>query len=733
MRKYWFVIILVCVLAGTSCTWRKDFKLGREASRKKDWDRAVAYLLKALGEKPDNVEYRISLANALISASNHHLLKGKQYREEGQFKIALAAFEKALEYNPENNEARRAKHRLLKKIRELEKQQRQKKESRQLTGKAGSTGSTTPGIDYKKKPYSIKFIKADLKQVFTVLEKTSGVYFIFDEAFKSKHIGINLENVDFMEALEKIMLQTNLFYKVIDAKTLMIIPDTPAKRREYEELVMKTVFLSSGDPEGIEKIVRSLTGMKTIAVYKELNAITFKGLPEEVKMAEKIVRIHDKPKGELFVDIEIIEVNRSRAQEYGIELSQYQLTETYLPETGTDTASSTSTIRLHRVGHTDSSDYLLTLPSIHYKLLRADRDSRIKARPQLRVLNGRKAEVHLGDKVPIPTTSFVPYNVQGPAQQPITSYQLQDIGINIELTPTLHHDGLITLELKFELTFITSPGTERLPPTLGNRSVSTLIKLRDNETGMLAGLLRDTERKTLSGFPLLSSVPVLKEIFSGNRNEIEQTDIILTLTPRIIRFPEIEAEDQELYWVGTQERPGLKPPPFTLKLEPEEEPGEEPIKEEQKKQNPTQPKLTLVFPAEGRDMKKDIEAEVPLTLSGDGEIRAIALEMDFDPGLIRVLDVLKGEALNQPGVNCLLLRNIDNQTGKLQINISLEQPVKITAERTGITAEWMVFRLKPAGTGVVRFRPVSVHVLDANMKEVESECPETGMTFRISK
>ncbi|MCP5052214.1 MAG: type II and III secretion system protein, partial [bacterium] len=155
-------------------------------------------------------------------------------------------------------------------------------------------------------------------------------------------------------------------------------------------------------------------------------------------------------------------------------------------------------------------------------------------------------------------------------QQPITSFQLQDIGINIEITPQIHHDGLVTLEMKFELTFITNPGTERLPPTIGNRSVKTVIKLRDNETSILAGLLRDNERKAMRGLPFISRVPVLKEIFSGNKDEIEQTDIILTLTPRIIRFPEINEEDLSTYWVGTADRPGLKEPPSALKMDTQE-------------------------------------------------------------------------------------------------------------------------------------------------------------------
>jgi general secretion pathway protein D len=750
MRKYSIIFIIVYTIICTSCAWRKDFRQGRQAVERKDWDQAVANFLKAVGEKPDSVELRISLANALIAASNHYLQKGKQFQEENQLKAALVAFDKALEYNPENNEARRRKLSLLKHLKELEKQQREKTELEQLKEKAAAEEPPTPQLEYKEKPYSLKFARADLQQVFKALEKASGVSFIFDESFKTKRVEVNLQDVGFMEALDKLMLQTNLFYKVVDPHTVMIIPDTPAKRRDYEELVMRTMFVSYGNPDEVLKTVRALTGMKTAASDKDLNAITFKGTPEEVQMAERIARIYDKPKGEVFIDIEIIEVNRTRVREYGIELSQYSVTEAYLPETGTGTEAAASTIRLHRLGHTDASDYLLTLPSINYKLLKTDRNSRIKARPQLRVVDGQKIEVRLGDKVPIPTTSFVPYNVGAPNQQPITSYQLQDVGINIELKPKIHHDGLISLEMKFELTFITNPGTERVPPTIGNRSVNTLIKLRDNETSILAGLLRDTERKTLRGFPFLSDIPVLKDIFSGNTNEIEQTDIILTLTPRIIRFPEIDESDLELLWVGTQAKPGLKPPPVQLELPVEEEEKKETEKkttkkEEKKDQVKTAPKTPAVKPAEPAaapqpkllgmffltadlKVKKGSEADVSLAISGDHEIKAVTLEIDFDPAVVQVLDVRKGKVLNEASVKSLLLRNIDNQAGKLKFNISLEQALKITPESTG---EFIVLRLKPLSTGKVSFKASLVRVLDAGMNKIESECPDKGMEFQV--
>jgi len=750
MRKYSIIFIIIYTIIGISCAWRKDFRQGRQAVERKDWDQAVTNFLKAVGEKPESVELRISLANALIAASNHYLQKGKQFREENQLKAALLAFDKALEYNPENNDARKRKLSLLKHLKELEKQQREKTELEQLKEKAAAVEPPAPQVEFKKKPYSLKFARADLQQVFKALEKSSGVSFIFDESFKTKRVEVNLKDVGFMEALDKLMLQTNLFYKVVDPHTVMIIPDTPAKRRDYEELVMKTMFVSYGDADDILKTVRALTGMKTAAADKELNTIIFKGTPEEVQMAERIARILDKPKGEVFIDIEIIEVNRTRVREYGIELSQYSVTEAYSPETGTGTEAAASTIRLHRLGHTDASDYLLTVPSINYKLLKTDRNSRIKARPQLRVVDGQKVEVRLGDKVPIPTTSFVPYNVNAPAQQPITSYQLQDVGINIELKPKIHHDGLVSLEMKFELTFITNPGNERIPPTIGNRSVTTLIKLRDNETSILAGLLRDTERKTMRGFPFLSEVPILKDIFSGNTNEIEQTDIILTLTPRIIRFPEIDESDLELLWVGTQAKPGLKSPPVQLEIPAEEEETKEAEKkavkkEEKKDQVKTTPKTPAAKPAEpaaapqpkplgmffltsGLQVKKDTEADVSLAISGDHEIKAVTLELDFDPAAVQVLDVRKGKVLNDASVKSLLLRNIDNQAGKLKLNISLEQALKITPESTG---EFIVLRLKPLGKGKVSFKPALVRVLDAGMNKIESQCPDKGMEFQV--
>jgi general secretion pathway protein D len=763
-----YLLMGLIIVAITGCAMRRDFKQGQEAQQQKDWDQAVQHYLKAVAGEPENAQYRISLTNALLAASNLHLNRGRALVADGQLKPALMEFEKALENNPANNIARNEKITLLKTLRKLEKKQLNKTEIQQIKEEAQGDEPLLPELEKYDQKLSLKFKKSDLKQVFKVISKSTDIDIFFDQSYKSKRITCDWNKLELKEALDRIMMKTGLFYKVINPKAVIVVPDTATNRKKYDELVMKTVFLSNRKAETLQKVLRSLTGLKTIAVDEEQNAITFKGRPEEVKMAEKIARIHDKPRGELFLNIEIIEANRSRLKDYGIELSQYQVTESYWPDTGSDFDSGVSTIRLHELGKTTASDFLLTLPSITYKLLRSDRNSRIKAQPHMRILDREKGEVRLGDKVPIPTTSFVPYNTGGPSQQPITSYQMQDIGINIEVTPQIHHDGQVTLELKFELTFITSPGSERLPPTIGNRSVNTRIKLRDNETSILAGLLRDTERKAMQAFPLLSNVPILKDIFGGNKNEVEQTDIILTLTPRIIRFPEIVPEDLEYSLVGTASRPGLKP---NWKA-PEQETAiqkstEETARQKRKIENRIENKIkkkidskkehsinksnagevetnkenieiktsqkikkndivSLVLRAPKGDLRINRDYSIPVTVTGSPEIRAVTLEMETDPTALRFLDIQKGTLLTQSGVNSQMSKRVDAINGKIKLTISLAKPVKVNGND-----QLAIIRIKPLRAGEGSIRPVKQQVMDSKMRALKSLC--RGVKFQVSK
>ncbi len=400
---------------------------------------------------------------------------------------------------------------------------------------------------------SLKFSKkVSLEDVFKTLSNVANIDIIFDPAFKSSKMAITLNDVTLTRALERICLLKNLFYKLLDRKTIIIIPDTAAKRKTYDEQIIKNYYLSNMKAGDCVKLITRICKVTNVTADDYHNTITIRETPEKVALLEKLIRFYDKRKAEVLVKVDIMEANKDRLSEYGVEFSQYQIGQSITA------GSDNSGIKGSRFYYLDSSDFIYTVPTVVYKLLESDSNSKVIARPQVRGEDGRKITINLGDKVPFPRTSFVPFSTGGLEQQPITSYDLQDVGIEITITPHVHHNGEISLELDFKLTFITSPGTSTLPPTIGNRSVKTRIRLKDGETGIMAGLLRDSERRSKKGFPGLNRVPILGDIFSSNRKQVAQTDIILRVTPYIIRMPDIQEEDLSPIESGTENNIRLK-------------------------------------------------------------------------------------------------------------------------------------------------------------------------------
>ncbi len=668
-----FVFILFA-----SCAGRIAFKRGEEAFRSKDWDTAVEHYLRAVQTDPDNPRYRLSLAKALIEASDFHWGKGEEFLNQNELKLALIEFQKALDYNPENLRARRRKREILKKIEQEKKKKAEKTEIEKIKEQARKKPLEKPILGPGSKTLiNLKFKDADLKQIFEILQKLSGINILFDEDFKSKKISIDLMNATFREALDRLLLISGLFYKVLDEQAILIIPDTPAKRKEYEELVLRTFYLSNADVNQIQTLLRTLANIRTIAVNPTLNTISIRENPKKIEIAERIITSQDKSKAELLIDVEILEVNKSRMREYGIELSNYQITESLVPGT-TSGEGSSSLVRGHMFYTLNSSDFLFSIPSVSYKLLENDTKSKIIAKPQLRVVDGETVTVKLGDKVPVPVTTFVPIAAGGPNQQAITSYQMYDVGINIDLTPHIHHNGDITLKLKFELTFITTPGTATMPPTIGNRSVTTIIRMRDNETGLLAGLLRDSERKSWRGFPWIRDIPILNRIFGGTSEELSQTDIILTLTPRIIRMPDITEEDLTSVWVGTEKNIGIKAPPKTLFKESSERPIERTEKaprtgRKKEKTIESQEKAIIYFTPSPIETSTTKEFLIKAIIKNAKNIKTINLNLKFDPTIIKVKEIREGKFMSADGIKTSFLKSFNNTSGKIQIGITREK------------------------------------------------------------
>ena len=398
--------------------------------------------------------------------------------------------------------------------------------------------------------------------------------FVFDPEFRDQTINIDLRDVPFDQALNALSTVGKTFYRVVDSRIVQVVPDTPAKRREMEQQVVKTFFLSNADLKETIDLLRIVLGARRIAPLPGANALTINDTPDKVAAAERIVDIVDKQRAEVMVEVEILEVNRTKLKEYGIEITSGTgegISGAIFPSTtvnevtardaqGNPTVITPRPITLGDNPYKKSNLLITSLPGVIYRLLKTDTSTRLLANPQLRTAEGQTAQARFGDQIPVPVTTFSPIATGGISQQPITSFSYKDVGVNIDITPRVHHDNDVTLVLKLEVSSVAQSvgvaGVQNLP-TFNSRQVTSVIRLRDGETNILAGLISDAERTSYSGLPGLASLPVLGKLFAHNRKEVQETDIVMTLTPHIIRKTKFTEEDLRSFSLGSETSPLL--------------------------------------------------------------------------------------------------------------------------------------------------------------------------------
>ena len=576
-----FLALLLC-----GCASSGAFRAGERAERRGDYDRAVLEYSKALKLAPDNLDYRTSLERAKLRASEEHAGAGRRLLGRGLYKEALDEFRLALDLNPGSPT-------LAAEIQEAEARRREGTAPPSMAEiKEKTRERALPGLvlgPEAREPLGLTFRNASLREAYQALGKVAGVNFIFDPQFQDQTITLDLREVPFEQALTALASVGRTFHRVADAKIINVIPDTPTKRREFEQQVVKTFFLSNADLRETIDLLRIVLAARRVAPLPGANALTLSDAPDKVAAAERIIQILDKKRAEVVVEVEILEVNRTRLKDYGIEITSAA------PGTegiaGAAFPNPLKTTTLDQNPYKKSNIVISSLPGVIYRLLRADTSTRLLANPQLRTSEGQTAQARFGDQVPVPVTTFSPIAQGGIAQQAITSFEYKNVGVNIDITPRVHHDGEVSLNLKLDISSVGPAGFQGIP-TFQSRTVTSVIRLRDGETNILAGLISDQERRSLSGIPGLMSVPVLGRLFARTRNETTETDIVMTLTPHIVRRSEITEEDLRSFPLGGEtspllfEVPGI--PPVTPPPRPEP-PRIEPIRPPAPSPSPTPP------------------------------------------------------------------------------------------------------------------------------------------------
>jgi general secretion pathway protein D len=539
-------LVVVLVVAASGCATATAMRSGERAEQARDYDRAVVEYTKVLRLDPDNIDARRALERARLRAAQDHFTRGRRLNVAGKVDEALVEFQLAAELNPGNPEIEDALNTARAQIRNKVAVAREgKTELETLIERSRSL--PPPGLDLPtdvKFPESLTFREASSRDVYTAMAKLADVNVVFDPQFRDQPLTIDLRNSTFEDALTSVSLSTRNFYRVTAPRTITIIPDTAAKRREYEEEIVRTFYLSNADLKETIDLLRIVIDARRIAPVAATNALTIKDTPERVAAAARVISAIDKARPEVIIDVELLEVDRTRLQQYGLQIASPG-------SPGIDgSVQVTDELTLRELRNLTQSDIFLTnLPGLFYRLLKTDSNTRTLANPQLRTSEGIPAQARFGQRVPVPVTTFSPIATGGVAQQPITSFNYENIGVNIDITPRTHHDDEVSLALKVEVSSISGSGFADLP-TFGNRSISTVIRLRDGETNMLAGLIRDDERRIMEGVPGLSDIPVIGRLFAHSRRETQETDIVLTLTPRIIRILELTEADLRPFRVG---------------------------------------------------------------------------------------------------------------------------------------------------------------------------------------
>ena len=702
-------VIVVALFVG-GCAASRASTRGEASARAGDWDSAVEYYRQAVQASPRDPEYQIALERAMISASRQHLDQAQLAEARGQLDEALREYRRASQYDPPN-------HQIAAKALDLERSIRDQIEARsarpsaQELRAAARPAGPPPLFNLNTVVSPIRFQQASLRDILNAIGETTGINVTYDSTYQDRVYTVALEDVTLDQALSQIVTANQLFYKVVNPKTIMIIPDTAPKRAQYEEQVIMSFPISHVDPQELAQTINTVirpVGQQlapAVVANKTTNTITVRATTSMMAIIERTIETLDKPRAEVVVDLQILEVSRSRTKQYGLDLGSYSINAVFSPEADPRGASSSGAaadtlgsrpFNANTVSRgINATDFYLAAPAAVIRFLESDSETKVIAKPQIRGAEGSTIRLNLGEDIPVPSTTFTPLAQGGANFNPLTSFTYRPVGVTVEMTPRVTLEGDIRLELVVESSTLGSgiviAGQEL--PSFGSRRVETVLRLREGESTLLAGLLQESQRKMLTGLPWVLNLPIIKQLFSSNDNNVQQTDIVMLLTPRIVRTQELTPEDLAPIYIGTQSNVGLSGAPSLIEqpngtqlTAPGPEPGQpfpDPVGLDVPPPVGAAPGQASVpgpaaAPSAGQVLVSVPGPEfrlgggpylVPVSITGAAQLSGVTLTVTYDPGVLRLVNVQEGSFMRAGGVGASFTQQADPTSGRVDIAI----------------------------------------------------------------
>lgn len=573
------MLLLLALVVSTACTASRAFRRGQDAQRVGDWDAAVEHYTKAVQENPDSAEYKIQLRRAQEEAARMHVERARDLESKDQLDSALMEYRRSLELIGTDRVARAKVAELERTIRERIEATRPKPQIEALREQARAQGAPPLLNPASREPLRLNFGTAtSLKDIISFIGTASGINVTYDAGFVDKQYSVNLEGVTVEEALQQVLSANQYYYKVTNPRTIIVIPDQPAKHQQYDDLVIKVFYVSHADATELVQLVNTIMRIPQMAIQptimpsKTANTITVRATGPVMDVIERVIEANDKPRAEVMLDVEVLEVNRSRVKRYGINLSAYALNLMFSPELAPPNTSATPgtaspsppLFNLNTISQgISTSDFYLGVPTAVVNFLESDAHTKILAKPQLRGQEGQPLTLNLGADVPVLQTVFGAAAAGGFATIPQSSYTYRPTGVNLAITPRVTYAGEILLDLSLENSQV-GPAVDvggQSAPSFTSRKAHTWLRLREGEANLLAGLSLTTTTNNRQGVIGLMRIPPFKQLFSGNDIRDDDTEIVMLITPHIVRGHELTTEDVGSIYIGTQQNIGISGPP----------------------------------------------------------------------------------------------------------------------------------------------------------------------------
>jgi general secretion pathway protein D len=692
------LLVVFTILPAIADKAKSIYEKGQDAEARQNYEAAFDFYKQAFDLKPKDLRYRSSFERMRFKAAATLVHRGQLLRDEGKLQEALAEFQKAAQIDPSLFSAQQELKRTLQMINDANNPPPQAAGPPSgLEKKIREAGGPVELAPISNVPITVKLTE-DSKVIYQTVGQLAGVNVLFDPDYTSRRIKVELNGVTLEEALQITALESKTFWRPVTGNTIFVAQDNPAKRKELEQSVLKTFYLQNlSQPTELQDVVNAIRAVLDVQRVQQLlsqNALVVRGTPDQIALAEKLVDDLDKARPEVIVDIAVLQVSKDKSRTLGFSpptsatiALQSNITNTTTSTTTTTTGTTVPTssgatgggLNLNNLATLNANNFQVTIPSANLSAVMGESDTKTLQNPQIRALDGQKASLKIGERLPVATGSFQP-GIGGVGINPLVNTQFQyiDVGVNIDITPHVHANREVSLKISMEIS--SEIGQASIggitQPIIGQKKVDLgEIRLRDGESSMIGGILDDSQTKSLAGIPGLAQIPILKYLFGQTTQDHSQDETVFAITPHIIRGTDVNEMNQRPIDIGTANTIELRhvsKPAAPAGQSPSGQPPANQTPAIQPAANPTpnqagNPAANFLFDPGEITAVKGNTFVVNLMISGAQNVYSVPVQMNYDPAKLQLVNVSNGGFLSQDGQAVALVHREDETTGTLQI------------------------------------------------------------------